>query len=137
MIDSGIIQQSSRPFASPVLLVKKKDGEWKLCVDYRKLNAHTVKNRYPMPIFDEIIDELRGASIFSKLDHCSRYHQNRIKEGDEYKTVFQTRHGHYEYRVMTFGLTGAPTTFHDFMNQVLQPLLSRMCGCHSGRCSGI
>jgi hypothetical protein len=136
MLDNGIIQQSSRPFASPVLLVKK-DGEWRLCVDYRKLNAHIVKNMYPMPNFDEIIDEVRGSTIFSKLDHRSGYHQIRIKEGNEYKIVFQTRHGHYEYRVMSFGLTGAPATFQDFMNQVLQPLLSQMCGCHSGRCSGI
>jgi hypothetical protein len=81
-------------------------------VDYRKLNAYTVKNRYPMPIFEEIVDELQGASIFSKLDHRSGYHQIRIKEGDEYKIAFQTHHGHFEYRVMPFGLTGAPTTFH-------------------------
>jgi hypothetical protein len=78
-----------------------------------------------MPIFDEIIDELRGASIFSKLDHRSGYHQIRIKEGDEYKIVFQTHDGHYEYRVTPFGLTGALATLQDFMNQVLQPLLSR------------
>jgi hypothetical protein len=81
-------------------------------VDYRKLNAYIVKNRYPMPIFEEIVDELQGASIFSKLDHRSGYHQIRIKEGDEYKIAFQTHHGHFEYRVMPFGLTGAPTTFH-------------------------
>lgn len=96
MWSSGIIQESTSPFASPVLLVKKKDGEWRLCVDYKRLNAHTVKNSYPMPIFDEITDELSGAAMFSKLDHCSGYHQIRIKEGDEPKTAFQTHHGSVE-----------------------------------------
>lgn len=94
-------------------------------MDYRRLNAHTVKNRYPMPIFDEIIDELGGAAIFSKLDHRSGYHQIRLKEGDEYKTTFQMHHGHFEYRVMPFGLTGAPATFQNFMNKLLAPLLRK------------
>jgi hypothetical protein len=125
MLDSGIVQQSSIPFASAVLLVKKKDGEWSLCVDYRRLNSYTVKNRYPMPVFDEIVDELAGASVFSKLDHRSGYHQIRLREGDEPKTVFQTHHGHFEYRVMPFGLTGALATFQDFMNQLLAPFLRK------------
>lgn len=105
MLDLGIIQQSSSPFASSVLLVKKKDGEWRMCVDYRRLNAHTVKNRFHMPIFDEIVDELGGIYVFSKLDHRSSYHQIHIKEGDEYMMTFQTHHRHNEYRVMPFGLT--------------------------------
>jgi hypothetical protein len=125
MLNSGIIQHSSIPFASPILLVKKKDGEWQLCVDYRRLNAYIVKNIYPMPIFDEITDELSGVAVFSKLDHRSGYHQIWHKEGDEHKTVFQTHYGHFEYRVMPFGLTGAPATFQEFMNHILAPLLRK------------
>ena len=106
-----MIQQSCSPFASPVLLVKKKTGEWRLCVDYRRLNALTIKNSYPMPIMEEFLDELAGAIWFSSLDLRSGYHQILVLPQDRYKTAFQTHNGHYEYKVMPYGVTGGPATF--------------------------
>jgi hypothetical protein len=99
---------------------KEKGRRMELCVDYRSLNAY-INNIYRMLVFDKITDELSGAKVFSKLDHHSGYHQIRIKEGDECETAFQTHHGHYEYRVVPFGLTGAPTTFQDLINHVMSP----------------
>lgn len=125
MPKNGVIQHSSSPFASPILLVTKKDLTWRLCVDCWRLNAHTVKNKYPLAIFDEIVDELYGAKFFTKLDHSGGYHQIRMKKERSTKRPFKTHHGHYESRVMSYGLTGAPATFQGVMNTMLQPLLRK------------
>ena len=104
-----------------MLFVKKKDGTLWLCIDYRQLNKLTVKNKYPLPRIDDLFDQLKGASIFSKIDLRSKYHQLRIKYVDVHKTTFRMRYGHFEFLVMSFGLTNAPTTFMDLMNRVFRP----------------
>lgn len=125
LLQNGLITHSHSPFASLVLIVKKKDGSWRFSVDYRNLNDLTIKNRFPMPIIEEILDEPAGAQYFTKLDMKSGYHQVRMLTEDEYKTTFKTHHGHYQLKVMPFGLTNAPTTFQCVMNQVLQPFLRK------------
>jgi len=105
--------------------VRKKTGDWRLCVDFRRLNALTVKNKYPLPIIEELLEELQGASWFTTLDLSSGFHQIRMAEGEEYKTAFQTHNGHYEYCVMPYGVTGGPATFQTVMNILLEPLLRK------------
>jgi hypothetical protein len=125
LLKSGMIQPSSSPFASPIILARKKTGDWRLCVDYRRLNALTVKNKYPLPIIDELLDELQGALWFTSLDLSSGYHQIQMDPQDVHKTAFQTHNGHYEYKVMPYGVTGGPATFQLAMNSVLSPFLRK------------
>ncbi len=110
-IKAGLIRHSSSPAGAGFFFVKKKDGSLRPCIDYRGLNDITVKNRYPLPLMSSACELLQGAKVFTKLDLCNAYHLVRIREGDEWKTAFNTPTGHYEYLVLPFGLTNAPAVF--------------------------
>ena len=118
LLSKGFIRPSVSPWGAPVLFVKKKDGTMRICIDYRQLNKVTVKNKYPLSRIDDLFDQLQGASLFSKIDLRSGYHQLKIRASDIPKTTFRTRYGHYEFLVISFGLTNAPTAFMEMMNGV-------------------
>ncbi|GJV72888.1 reverse transcriptase domain-containing protein [Tanacetum coccineum] len=117
LADRGFIRPSTSPWGAPVLFVKKKDGSFRMCINYQELNKLTIKNRYPLPRIDDLFDQLQGSSVYSKIDLRSSYHQLRVRDEDIPKSAFRTRYGHYEFQVMPFGLTNAPAVFMDLMNQ--------------------
>jgi len=123
LLDKKFVRPSVSPWGAPMLLVKKKDGSMRLCIDYRQLNKVMIKNRYPLPRIDDLMDQLVGARVFSQIDLRSGYHQIKVKDEDMQKTAFRTRYGHYEYSVMAFGVTNASGVFMDYMNRIFHAYL--------------
>ncbi|GKC40048.1 putative reverse transcriptase domain-containing protein [Tanacetum coccineum] len=123
--DKGFIRPSFSPWGASVLFVKKMDGSFRMCIDYQELNKLRVKNRYPLPRIDDLFDQLQGSSVYSKIDLRSGYHQLRVREEDIPKTAFRTRYGHYEFQVMSFGLTNASAVFMDLINWVCKSYLDK------------
>ena len=126
-LEKGWIRRSTSPAGAPIMFVPKKGGGLRLCVDYRGLNRITIKNRTPLPLISETMDRLCGAKVYTKLDLKDAYHRLRIREGDEWKTAFRTRYGHFEYCVMPFGLSNAPATFQAYINHALVGLVDVIC----------
>ena len=125
LMDKAFIRPSVSPRGAPVLFVKKKDGTLRMCIDYRQINKVTVKNRYPLPRIEDLFDQLKGSGVYSKIDLRSGYYKLRVKNVVVPKTAFRTRYGHYEFLVMSFGLTNAPAAFMDLMNRVFRPYVDQ------------
>ena len=126
LLDLGLIHPSVSPWGAPVIFIRKKDGLWRLCIDYHQLNKATINNQYPLPRIDDLFDQMKGAMVFSRSDLRSGYHQLWIKEDDIPKIAFKMRFGHYEFTILPFGLTNAPGVFMSLMNRVFHEYLDKL-----------